>query len=67
MKQQNTNNLTNILPDHIINKIKVTPIPITDVDDKLTHDYYAVKTAVWTNNTKIHPHPNAKFLKAFEN
>lgn len=54
-KQWNSDNLKEILPEHITNKINTISIPITNVNDKSSiemHHYgeYSVKTAIWTNN-----------------
>lgn len=35
IKHWDTDVLTNILPNHIINKIKPIPIPIIDINDKI--------------------------------
>lgn len=34
-KERNLDNLSNILPIYIINKIKIMPIPITNFEDNL--------------------------------
>lgn len=69
MKQRNIANLNNILLDHIIYRIKTIPIPIVDVEDKLTWIYttngeYSVKTGICTNNDSIHPHTKEKTMNS---
>lgn len=58
MKQWNISNLSNILPDQIINKIKTSLIHITNIEDKTNlklYDSWRIfcKTVTWANNDKI--------------
>lgn len=58
IKHWDTNSLINILPDHIINKIKATT-PFLNLNDRITwrfmsHGEYSIKTATCATILRSH-------------
>lgn len=58
------------LAENIIDQIKYIPISIKNFEGKLickftSNSEVSIKTAIWTNNISIEPHPDTKFNNSF--
>lgn len=66
----NTEILKEIFPPYITTNIKSIPIPLFNIDDKLTWKYsndaeFSIKTATWVNNDSVEPQNKARFVIIF--